>query len=203
MALEKKSSWSDAALSVLPGGVRERVAQRQQSGAAGNPINPSNTPGPAPISFEYATNPTANTDQFNYLLQQFDMDMSRANPTQYVSQMRAHLSNIWNQINDPNNNDPNKHFYAQQLNIAWQATNKMLQNGYSKLTPEEKTALAVFTNNPNANAIRTALLNDLQRQQKLAQQPNPLPKKEPWYSSDKFLQSAILAFMLRLMGARF
>jgi len=79
----------------------------------------------------------------------------------------------------------------------------MLQGGYQSLTPEERVALAMFTDNPNAAAIRTAKLNEYKRQQELAKQPSPLPKKEPWYSSNKFMESAVLALLLRLMGAKF
>jgi hypothetical protein len=79
----------------------------------------------------------------------------------------------------------------------------MLQGGYQSLTPEERVALAMFTDNQYAAAIRTAKLNDYKRQQEQAKQPNPLPKKEPWYSSNKFMESAVLALILRLLGARF
>ena len=142
-------------------------------------------------------------DQFSYLLSQFDNDMQLAKPNEYVPQMRAHLANLWNKINDPENKNPMKDFYAPYLNTAWQATNKMLQSGYQSLTPEERAELAMFTDNQYAAAIRTAKLNEYKRQQALATQPNPLPKKEPWYSSNKFMESAMLALILRLMGAKF
>jgi hypothetical protein len=142
-------------------------------------------------------------DKFNYLVSQFDEEMNKAKPSEYVSQMRAHLANLWNQINDPDNKHPMKDFYAPYLKTAWQATNKMLKDGYQSLTPEEKISLAMFTDTPNASAIRTAKINEYRRQQELAKQPNPLPKKEPWYSANKFMESAVLALLLRLMGAKF
>ncbi len=156
------------------------------------------TPKPSPTTDTAITS----TEKLKYLLSQFDNEMQKMNPSEYVSQMRAHLANLWNQMNDPDNKNPMKDFYAPYLNLAWQATNKMLENGYQSLTPEERVALAIFTDSQNASAIRTAKLNEYKRQQELAKQPNPLPKKEPWYSSNKFMESAVLALLLRLLGAK-
>ena len=172
--------------------------------AAVNAVNQNKNAGdqtPTPKPTTGAT--LLDNEKFNYLLSQFDNDMRLAKPNEYVPQMRAHLANLWNQMNDPENKNPMKEFYAPYLTTAWQATNKMLQGGYQSLTPEERVALAMFTDNPNAAAIRTAKLNEYKRQQQMAQQPNPLPKKEPWYSSNKFMESAVLALLLRLMGAKF
>jgi hypothetical protein len=152
---------------------------------------------------EVTKNPIFENEKFQYLISQFDEEMKQIKVSDYVSQMRAHLASLWNQMNDPDNKNPMKDFYAPYLSAAWQATNKMLQDGYQSLTPEERVALAMFTDSQNAAAIRAAKLNEYRRQQELAKQPNPLPKKEPWYSSNKFMESAVLALLLRLLGARF
>ena len=186
----QRGQYAQAAIDTL-GLNPNRLTTNQNAG--------NQTPAPNP-----ATNTTLfDTDQFSYLLSQFDNDMQLVKPNEFVPQIRAHLVNLWNKINDPEDKNPMKEFYAPYLNTAWQATNKMLQSGYQSLTPEERVALAMFTDNPNAAAIRTAKLNEHKRRQQMAQQPNPLPKKEPWYSSNKFMESAVLALLLRLMGAKF
>jgi hypothetical protein len=186
----QRGQYAQAAIATL--GIDPTRLTKKQSAGNQNPA-PKPTTGSTLLDNE----------KFNYLLSQFDNDMQLAKPNEFVPQMRAHLANLWNQMNDPDNKNPMKDFYAPYLKIAWQATNKMLQGGYQSLTPEERVALAMFTDNPNAAAIRTARINEYRRQQELAKQPNPLPKKEPWYSSNKFMESAVLALLLRLMGAKF
>jgi hypothetical protein len=188
--LRRLDPYAETAIEIL--GFDPRRRTRNNNGG-------NQTPAPKP-----ATSGTLfDNEQFNYLLSQFDNDMQLVKPNEFVPQIRAHLANLWNQMNDPENKNPMNEFYASYLNTAWQATNKMLQSGYQSLTPEERVALAMFTDNPNAAAIRTAKLNEHKRRQQMAQQPNPLPKKEPWYSSNKFMESAVLALLLRLMGAKF
>ena len=188
--LRRLDPYAETAIEILGFDPRRRTRNNN----SGN-----QTPAPKP-----ATSSTLfDNEQFNYLLSQFDNDMQLVKPNEFLPQMRAHLVNLWNQMNDPENKNPMNEFYAPYLNTAWQATNKMLQGGYQSLTPEERVALAMFTDNPNAAAIRTAKLNEYKRQQELAKQPSPLPKKEPWYSSNKFMESAVLALLLRLMGAKF